>query len=334
MTSKITISDVNVAVNKAFNAGLAGEAYEGLMPSAHDAGVHYAAAFPVGGEVQNMYLAVLIQSANDGYNNGSSANETPDPDGGIYNLQTNNLGVTPLLKQDVHSVYLEGFQAGKASKAMNWTPWLVGGGIAAAAVIAGVVVMKKTSENPTSGYGQRSKRIGVAIGKARGSSTRRDHYGIYDDGTVQYEGFEYQSETGNVVQGLPLSGAQAAHMQVHTPFKPEHFDEIHYFEKKNPVNVDYKSNDPRGWGGDPSRGAALGRPSVRGPSDFAGKLALRRIRLDSGGYDPNGTYFGTGAPLFWYASEDGEIDDMTRAANRDAAKKKILGEYPNASFFR
>jgi hypothetical protein len=96
----------------------------------------------------------------------------------------------------------------------------------------------------------------------------------------------------------------------------------------------YKTNDPRGWCGDPRRGAALGRPSVRGERDFAGKLVLRRVRLDSGGYDPNGTYFGVGTPLYWFASEDGSIDDMTRADSREAAKAYVGAMYPNARFFR
>lgn len=102
----------------------------------------------------------------------------------------------------------------------------------------------------------------------------------------------------------------------------------------------YTTNDPLGWGGDPSRGAALGRSSIRAeePESFRGKLTLRRIRIDSGGYDSNGTYFGFGAPLYWYACEDenGEtiIDDMIRADSREGAKEKIRAKYPNARFYR
>lgn len=97
---------------------------------------------------------------------------------------------------------------------------------------------------------------------------------------------------------------------------------------------DYKTHDPRGWGGDPKRGAALGRPSYTGGRDFAGKLYLRRVRLDSGGYDANGTYFGLGNPLYWLASDDGSIDRVFRAADRDLAKKYARDLYPNARFFR
>ena len=101
---------------------------------------------------------------------------------------------------------------------------------------------------------------------------------------------------------------------------------------------DYKDNDPRGWCGDPRRGAAMGRPSIHADDrkGYAGKLYLRRVRLN-GDYDSNGTYFGGGPgtlPLFWCASADGEIDFMLRAHGRDDAKEEILADYPLASFFR
>jgi hypothetical protein len=97
----------------------------------------------------------------------------------------------------------------------------------------------------------------------------------------------------------------------------------------------YKTHDPRGWCGDPRRGAALGRPIVHdAASDFSGKLTLRRSYLDSGGYDSNGTYFGYGQPLYWYASQDGTIDGMLRAASREDAKAQVLKSYPKARFFR
>jgi hypothetical protein len=95
--------------------------------------------------------------------------------------------------------------------------------------------------------------------------------------------------------------------------------------------VDYKANDPRGWCGDPSRGAALGRATVKDAGkDYSGKLCLRRVRLDQGGYDPNGTYFGQGAPLYWCASDDGDIDYMMRANDRESARAMVLAEYPKA----
>lgn len=101
------------------------------------------------------------------------------------------------------------------------------------------------------------------------------------------------------------------------------------------MEISYKANDPKGWGGDPSRGAALGRPSIHdAASSDAIKLHLRRVRLDSGGYDPNGTYFGHGERLYWYASDCGSVDAMLRAPSREAAKARVRALYPKARFFR
>jgi len=97
---------------------------------------------------------------------------------------------------------------------------------------------------------------------------------------------------------------------------------------------DYKTHDPKGWCGDPKRGAALGRPTIKGDSSYSGPLALRRIRLDDGGYDPNGTYFGRGSPLYWYASDGGDIDGMLRARSRGLARAQVLELYPGAKVRR
>lgn len=97
--------------------------------------------------------------------------------------------------------------------------------------------------------------------------------------------------------------------EIHTP-EPEP-------EVWNPAKV-YKYNDPRGWGGDPSRGAAMGRNDIKDiPEDYEAPgftIHVEHILLLDG-YDPNGTYFGDGGPLFWvYALEigctrpDGSVD--------------------------
>ena len=100
----------------------------------------------------------------------------------------------------------------------------------------------------------------------------------------------------------------------------------------------YKTRDPLGWCGDPRRGSAAGRCTIHDAGkDFNGKLTLKRIRLNGGDYDCNGTYFGGGAgtlPLYWYANDDGSIDAMLRAATREEAKKLIKVDYPKAKFFR
>lgn len=101
----------------------------------------------------------------------------------------------------------------------------------------------------------------------------------------------------------------------------------------------YEKNDPRGWCGDMRRGAALGRSTITGPRNFAGKFVLREVTLDSGGYDRLGTYFGhspvEGSRLYWYAAVgEVEIEGVFRALTRKAAKDVVLGLYPKARFFR
>lgn len=98
------------------------------------------------------------------------------------------------------------------------------------------------------------------------------------------------------------------------------------------MRPDYKDNDPRGWCGDPGRGAALGRPGLR--CTPASRLYLRRVRVDQGGYDALGTYWGIGAPLWWCADDDGEVDFVLRAADRARAKDIVREQYPDARFWR
>jgi len=96
----------------------------------------------------------------------------------------------------------------------------------------------------------------------------------------------------------------------------------------------YKDNDPKGWGGDPRRGAAMGRSTVV-QGDPIGKMTLRKVRMSAcGAYDSNGTYFGTGQPLYWYADEGGNVDCVIRAEDRDKAKEFVLAEFPSARFYR
>jgi hypothetical protein len=83
----------------------------------------------------------------------------------------------------------------------------------------------------------------------------------------------------------------------------------------------YSDHDPKGWCGDPSRGAALGRPSVLGLPQ--GVVTVRHSPLDRQGYDRNGTYFGHGAPLFWYSDEEGNIDSMERGADAEDVAREL-----------
>ena len=96
----------------------------------------------------------------------------------------------------------------------------------------------------------------------------------------------------------------------------------------------YKTHDPKGWCGDPKRGAAMGRGSKHASDTSAEiKFYLREVRLDSGGYDTNGTYFGWHQRLYWYADAEGKVDATLRASNRVEAIDTIRTEYPRAKFF-
>lgn len=84
-------------------------------------------------------------------------------------------------------------------------------------------------------------------------------------------------------------------------------------------------------------GASLGRAG-RPPhpgDDSAVRMYLRRVRLDNGGYDSAGAYWGFAEPLWRYESEDGSVSDHIRARSRLEAQREIRRLMPNAlvSFF-
>ena len=93
-----------------------------------------------------------------------------------------------------------------------------------------------------------------------------------------------------------------------------------------------------GWMGDRTRGAGLGRPTQGGDAQSPWRFSLQRVRLDHGGYDDGGAYWGAGAPLYRYApteARNGECPEgFLRAAVRAAAKAQILARYPAARFYR
>ena len=82
-----------------------------------------------------------------------------------------------------------------------------------------------------------------------------------------------------------------------------------------------------------SRGAPMGRTSThRQPTQ---RVYLRRVRLDSGGYDSGGAYWGIGQRLYHACeySRDG-LDVFFRAADRAAAKAKLRADYPEIRFYK
>jgi hypothetical protein len=79
-------------------------------------------------------------------------------------------------------------------------------------------------------------------------------------------------------------------------------------------------------------GAQLGRHTGPEPSTEGAKWTLQRVRIDRGGYDSGGAYWGIGQPLFW--ANDGESDVYFRARNRAAAKAHVRATWdPQARFY-
>jgi hypothetical protein len=72
-----------------------------------------------------------------------------------------------------------------------------------------------------------------------------------------------------------------------------------------------------------------GAPMGRDSSEPSGKVRLQRVRLDSGGYDSGGAYWGIGQAL-WCAEDVDGNRKFFRASDREAAKAKL----PNCRFYR
>lgn len=71
--------------------------------------------------------------------------------------------------------------------------------------------------------------------------------------------------------------------------------------------------------------ARYGAPMGRGVSEdlLRGRVSLRHVRLDSGGYDSGGAYWGHGIPLYYAeGAESGYV--YVRAMSRDYAKAILL----------
>lgn len=79
--------------------------------------------------------------------------------------------------------------------------------------------------------------------------------------------------------------------------------------------------------------APMGRHTGPDYLDTTGPLYLRRIRINNGGYDDGGAYWGLGSPLYYVEDHDGN-SQFFRARNREAAKAKISADWPGARFYR
>jgi hypothetical protein len=77
-------------------------------------------------------------------------------------------------------------------------------------------------------------------------------------------------------------------------------------------------------------GASIGRGYNHQQTD--GRVRLFRVRLDSGGYDPGGAYWGLGGPL--YCADGDDFREYLRASDREDARAQLLEKFPDLKFFR
>lgn len=64
------------------------------------------------------------------------------------------------------------------------------------------------------------------------------------------------------------------------------------------------------------------------------KVSLQTVRINSGGYDSGGAYWGLGRLLYWAGSDCGTVDLWFRASDRPEAKANVRKQFPNARFYR
>lgn len=83
-------------------------------------------------------------------------------------------------------------------------------------------------------------------------------------------------------------------------------------------------------------GAPLGRVNHDGGAVAHGmRWTLQHVRLNMGGYDRGGAYWGQGARLYWAAAtglDGNEVSFYFRAKDREAAKAHVRAKYPHAKF--
>jgi len=85
-----------------------------------------------------------------------------------------------------------------------------------------------------------------------------------------------------------------------------------------------------------THGAPMGRPQCMPPDVEVGRFALCRVRINGGGYDPGGAYWGLGPSLYWANAATGgnDVNMFFRAHSREEAKAIVRKTYPSAKFLR
>ena len=82
-------------------------------------------------------------------------------------------------------------------------------------------------------------------------------------------------------------------------------------------------------------GAPMGRHGSWAQPDEQDKFYLVRVRLNSGGYDSGGAYWGHSLPLYRFETTDRQSDGYLRARSRNDAKTILRNEFGETiRFFR
>lgn len=87
-------------------------------------------------------------------------------------------------------------------------------------------------------------------------------------------------------------------------------------------------------------GAPMGAHEVHAPSGTKIKFRLCKVRLNNGGYDSLGRYWGVGGDQLYVADGTALVAAAPnpyfhlRAISRADARNQVLAKYPNARFYR
>ena len=74
-------------------------------------------------------------------------------------------------------------------------------------------------------------------------------------------------------------------------------------------------------------GAPMGRRESYHP-EYRAAARLFRVRINSGGYDDGGAYWGLGEPLWCCMQRDHDFQVFFRARSRRAAAEYVAAKYP------
>lgn len=76
----------------------------------------------------------------------------------------------------------------------------------------------------------------------------------------------------------------------------------------------------------------MGRGDDNIDPDFDGVIRVGHVRLNSGGYDIGGAYWGHGSPLWRALTSEGD-QRFFRAYSKKAAIENLREEFPNAKIW-